>query len=134
MSSNESMEMYLETIYILENSHGHAHGVDIAKKLGVSKPSVTKAMKHLKSQGLVNSEPYGTITLTKKGKELSAKIFRKHQLISLFLEHSLDLDTDEAARNACRIEHILSDKMLTAIKGYLEENNVDFNDNNKGEE
>lgn len=134
MSSNESMEMYLETIYLLENSHGHAHGVDIAKKLDVSKPSVTKAMKHLKSQGFVNSKSYGTITLTKKGKELSAEIYRKHQLISLFLEHSLDLDSDEAAQNACRIEHILSDTMLTAIKGYLKENNVDFKDCDKGEE
>lgn len=110
------------------------HMVLILQKLDVSKPSVTKAMKHLKSQGFVNSKSYGTITLTKKGKELSAEIYRKHQLISLFLEHSLDLDADEAAQNACRIEHILSDTMLTAIKGYLKENNVDFKDCDKGEE
>ena len=45
MGKNESMEMYLETVYELEKSHGHAHGVEIAKRLGVTKPSVTKAMK-----------------------------------------------------------------------------------------
>ena len=52
MSINESMEMYLETIYVLENIHGHAHVVDIAERLGVSKPSVTKAANYLSDQGM----------------------------------------------------------------------------------
>ena len=119
MSNNESMEMYLETIYILENDYGHAHGVEIAKKLGVSKPSVTKAMRHLKEKGLINKEPYGSITLTKKGKEISEKIYSNHKLISMFLKQSLKLDCDEASGNACKIEHIISDEMLKAIKKYL---------------
>lgn len=131
MNNNESMEMYLETIYILETNDGHAHGAEIAKRLGVSKPSVSKAMKQLKAKGLVNKELYGTITLTKKGKEISQKIYTNHRLISLFLEHSLKLDVDEAAKNACKIEHILSDNMLTAIKKYLKMNNVDVQDYNE---
>lgn len=128
MSNNESAEMYLETIYLLENNHGHAHGVEIAKQLGVSKPSVTKAMNYLKSKGLVNKEPYGAITLTEKGKEVSAKIYSKHRLISLFLEHSLELDANEVSQNACKIEHVISDEMLTAIKKYLNANNIEFKD------
>lgn len=124
MSNNESMEMYLETVYILENNHGHAHGVDIAKRLGVSKPSVTKAIKYLKAQGFVNTQKYGAITLTEKGRELSEEIYNNHQLIELFLEHSLKLSAGEASINACKIEHVLSDVMLEAIKSYLKENNI----------
>ncbi|WP_105617435.1 metal-dependent transcriptional regulator [Vallitalea okinawensis] len=125
MSNNESMEMYLETVYILENSHGHAHGVEIAKRLGVSKPSVSKAMNYLKAEGLVNKETYGTITLTEKGRELSDRIYANHQLITRFLKHSLELADEEAAKNACKMEHVLSDNMLEAIKSYLMKNNID---------
>lgn len=125
MNNNESMEMYLETVYVLENSNGHARGVDIAKRLSVSKPSVTKAIKYLKSQGFVNKEKYGTITLTEKGRQLSEKIYGNHQLIARYLEHSLNLSADEASINACKIEHVLSDEMLEAIKCYLKKNNMD---------
>lgn len=124
MSNNESMEMYLETVYILESNNGHAHGVDIAKRLNVSKPSVTKAVQYLKSQGLVDTQKYGTITLTEKGREVSERIYSKHQLIELFLEHSLKLSAEQASINACKIEHVLSDEMLEAIKSYLKENNI----------
>lgn len=124
MSNNESMEMYLETIYILENDHGHAHGSEIAKQLGVSKASVSKAMKQLHTKGLVNKQPYGTITLTEKGRDISERIYTNHLTISLFLEHSLKLDADEASENACKIEHVLSDEMLAAIERYLKDNNI----------
>jgi len=124
MINNESMEMYLETVYIIEKSNGHAHGVDIAKRLGVSKPSVTKAMNQLKSKGLINKEAYGSITLTQKGKALSEKIYYDHQLISSFLEHSLGLCPDEAAGNACKMEHVLSDQMLESIKTYLNKHEI----------
>ncbi len=119
MRYNESTEMYLETVYVLERDHGHAHGVEIAKHLGVSKPSVTKAMNHLSELGLINKESYGSITLTKKGKTVSAKIYKRHQLITRYLEKSLGLDPNEAADNACKMEHIVSDRMLEAIVDYL---------------
>ena len=125
MNNNESMEMYLETVYVLESSHGHAHGVDIAKRLNVSKPSVTKAIKYLKDQGLVNTQKYGTITLTEKGKQLSEEIYVKHKLIAQFLVHALKLSAKEASVNACKIEHVLSDGMLEAVKIYLKKNNLD---------
>lgn len=119
MSSTESMEMYLETVYVLENTHGHAHSVEIAKRLGVSKPSVTKAMNNLMDKGLILKENYGTITLTKEGRKLSEKIYSKHKLISSYLVHSLGLDETEAAANACKMEHVLTDTMLDAICSYL---------------
>lgn len=126
MSNNESMEMYLETVYILESNDGHAHGVDIAKRLGVSKPSVTKAIRYLKELGFVNTQKYGTISLTEKGRVLSEEIYSNHQIIKLFLEHSLKLSAEEASINACKIEHVLSDEMLGAIKSYLRNNNINM--------
>lgn len=126
MNNNESMEMYLETIHILEKNYGHAHSVEIAERLGVSKPSVSKAMNYLKDKGLVNKEAYGTITLTQKGKELSEQIYTNHRLILLFLQHSLQLTAEEAEENACRMEHVLSDGMLQAIKAYLHNNNINI--------
>jgi DtxR family transcriptional regulator, Mn-dependent transcriptional regulator len=120
MNNSESNEMYLETIYILESNHGHAHIVDIAKKLGVTKPSVTRAMDQFKKQGLIRQETYGPVTLTEKGKAVSRKIYRKHQLIAQYLEKSLGLNPDEASENACRMEHSITGDMLKAIEKYLE--------------
>lgn len=116
---NESMEMYLETIFILEQEHGHAHGVDIAKQLGVSKPSVTKATNLLKAKGLIHKEKYGTISLTKEGLVYSNKIYGKHELISDFLLDSLNISKEEAAENACKLEHVLSETVIEAMKDYL---------------
>lgn len=126
MNNSESVEMYLETIHILEKNYGHAHSIEIAKRLGVSKPSVSKAMNYLKDKGLVNKEAYGPITLTKKGKEISKQIYTNHRLMSLFLEHSLELTVEEAEESACRMEHVLSDDILEAIKVYLCKRNINI--------
>ncbi len=122
MSNNESMEMYLETIFILENDHGHAHSVEIAKKLGVSKPSVSKAMNSLKEQGLIVKETYGSINLTDKGRDISMKISKKHELIETFLKDTLGLSSVQASKDACRIEHVASEEMFEAIEQYLVSN------------
>lgn len=116
---SESSEMYLETIYILENSHGHAHIADIAREMGITKASVSKAIDQLKTNNLVSQEAYGPVTLTEKGMTLSKEIYRKHHLISSFLIKSLSLSPDEASVNACRMEHSITDAMMEAIESYL---------------
>lgn len=118
--------MYLETIYLLSRQDGMAHGVDIARELGVSKASVTKAMKKLQAQGLVDRESYGAIALTDPGLETSAAIYRKHRAISAFLKHALSLSEREADDNACRMEHTVSDKLLYCIDRYLEKNGIEI--------
>lgn len=123
MQNSESNEMYLETIFILESNHGHAHIVDIARMLGVTKPSVTKAMDQFKKQDLIRQESYGPVNLTEKGKAVSKKIYRNHQLIAQYLEKSLGLNPDEASDNACRMEHSITGDMLKAIEKYLESEN-----------
>lgn len=118
--------MYLETILLLEKSHGHAHGVEIARELGVSKASVTKAMKKLQTRGFIYKESYGTITLTERGMELSSSIYKKHELIKRYLMHSLNLEESEAEENACRMEHIVTDSFIKAAKTYLESQDILF--------
>jgi len=119
VANNESMEMYLETIYLLEKSEGHAHSVDISKKLGVTKASVTKATKNLKQAGYIVKEPYGSITLTDKGRALSEEVYRKHELIKFFLIETLEVSSKDAADNACRLEHVLTKTVIDAIEAFL---------------
>ncbi len=119
MSLSESMEMYLETIYLLEKDHGHAHVGEIAKELGITKPSVTKATNNLKDEGYIIKEHYGNINLTEKGLKASKKVYMKHSYITKFLEESLGLSPEDADENACRMEHVITEGMLDAIEGYL---------------
>lgn len=119
MSLSESMEMYLETIYLIEKEHGHAHITEIAKELGITKPSVTKATNILKEEGYLKKEAYGNINLTEKGYKASKKVYIKHSYITRFLEYSLGLSPEEADENACRMEHVITETMLDAIEEYF---------------
>ena len=124
MKFHDSAEMYLETIYLLEKTQGHAHVAEISKALNISKPSVTKAMELLKSRALILKEDYGPVTLTDAGRDLSIKIYERHRVIKAYLAKSLNLSLDEAEENACRMEHIISEEMFEAIKEYLKEKQV----------
>jgi DtxR family transcriptional regulator, Mn-dependent transcriptional regulator len=121
---NESTEMYLETLYLLQKTHGHAHVVDIAKKLDITMPSVSKAMRKLEEMGLIHMETYGPVTLTKEGEMFSKRINRKHKLISDFLLKTLGVSREEAEENACRMEHIITDDLMDSIQEFLEEEKV----------
>lgn len=124
MRNSESKEMYLETIYLLEKSQGCAHVVDIGRELGVSKASVTKATKHLREDGYIVKEPYGSITLTNIGMGLSEIIYKKHQMITQYLKHSLNVSDKDASENACKLEHVLTDELIDAIGTYLVKNEL----------
>ena len=119
MKYHDSAEMYLETIYLLEKSQGHAHVAEISKALNISKPSVTKAMDQLKNRLLINKDDYGPVTLTPKGRELSQEIYDRHLIITEYLRQSLNLSLVDAEENACRMEHVITDTLLNSIKEYL---------------
>lgn len=119
MKYHDSAEMYLETIYLLEKSQGHAHVAEISKALNISKPSVTKAMDQLKNRLLINKDDYGPVTLTDKGRVLSQEIYERHLIITEYLQQSLNLSPEEAEENACRMEHVITDTLLKSIKEYL---------------
>lgn len=118
MSNNESQEMYLETILRLQNKKGNVHSIDIAEELNYSKPSVSRAVGILKSDGFIVVSSDGTITLTQSGQEKANGIFDKHRaLTDAFVKMGLDyLDAEE---NACKVEHVISESAFKAIKEYF---------------
>lgn len=119
MSQKESKEMYLLTVYILQQNENQARAIDVAKHLGVSKPSVTKAMSSLKEQRLINQERYGPITLTNEGRLLAKQIYDNHNLIKKFIISSLEMSSEQAEKNACKMEHVISNEMINAMRAYL---------------
>lgn len=121
MHLTESSEMYLATIMILEKELGHVRVVDVAEELEVTKPSVTKAMNHLMKEGYIHKELYGNITLTPEGILVAKEVVKKREMIVSYLERTLGLSKEEAVRNACRMEHVISEEMLRAMKAYLKE-------------
>lgn len=117
MHTNESAEMYLECILELKNEHGEVRSIDIARKTGYSKPSVSRAVGLLKKSGNIEVDASGYITLTEQGLEVAEKIFERHRLISEFLER-LGVAPETAAEDACKIEHVISDESFLKIKEF----------------
>lgn len=111
----QSQEDYLETIYIETQKNGCAKVTDIAKILDVKKASVTGALSSLKEKGLINYAPYCPITLTKEGIKTAEKILLRHEVMTNFFKNILHLSQEEAAQNACRMEHIMSEEMFKRI-------------------
>lgn len=120
MSLKESGEMYLESIYVLNKRNLPVRSTDVAEYMGYSKPSVSRAVGLLKNQGYIEVDKNGFITPTDSGRELAEKIFERHTVLSGLLV-SLGVDTDTAAEDACRIEHVISDKSFEAIKKYFQQ-------------
>lgn len=119
MSLQESGEMYLETIYILQKKTDAVRSLDVAEYMGFSKPSVSRAVGILKSGGFINVDKSGFLTLTESGSKIARKIFERHTLISKFLV-SLGVDEETAAEDACKMEHYISDESFNAIKRHIE--------------
>ena len=119
VKNSESLEMYLETMYRLENEVGKIRCVDIANNLHVSKPSVNKAVNVLKEQGYLTQEVYGNIYLTDAGREIGKSIFNRHKVIMRYLVEILGIDPLIAEEDACKMEHILSDETFNKMKENL---------------
>lgn len=119
MRIQESGEMYLETILILSQRNGSVRSVDISEEMGYSKPSVSRAMGLLRNGGYILVEKDGSILLTGQGRALAEKIYERHQILTQALE-ALGVDEKTAAKDACKLEHVISDLSFQAIKEHLE--------------
>lgn len=117
MHTNESAEMYLECILELTNEHGEVRSIDVARKTGYSKPSISRAMGLLKKSGHVDVDASGYITLSESGRAIAEKILERHRLITDFLI-KIGVSSDTAAEDACKIEHVISDESFAKIKEY----------------
>jgi len=121
MPIQESGEMYLETILLLSRKAAPVRSMDVAQHLGVSRPSVSRAMAILKSGNYVNIDDQGYISLSESGRRIAEKIYERHVVLTAFLE-GMGVKKQTAEEDACRIEHIISDEAFKKIKQYINEN------------
>ncbi|MBQ7747089.1 MAG: metal-dependent transcriptional regulator [Spirochaetia bacterium] len=121
MYMQESGEMYLETILILKGKKDTVRAIDVAEDMGFSKPSVSRGLSILKEENCITVDDKGSITLTRKGSQIAKKIYERHVVLSDMLI-SLGVDKKTALEDACRVEHVISDKSFAAIKKYIAEN------------
>jgi DtxR family transcriptional regulator, Mn-dependent transcriptional regulator len=112
---SESLEDYLETIFLLIREQAVARSSDIAARLKVSRPSVTGALQALAEKALVNYEPYGYVTLTPSGVAAAQKVLRRHEVLKDFLVKVLSVEEAEADANACRMEHAVSKTVVDRL-------------------
>ena len=113
----ESAENYLETILVLQLKKGYVRSIDIASELQFSKPSVSIAMKKLRENGYINIDSAGHITLTDSGRDVAESVYGRHKVLCSYLM-ALGVDEDNASRDACRIEHIVSEKTMECIRAH----------------
>ena len=118
MQIRKSAEDYLETILVLSKQGGGVRSIDIATMLGVSKPSVSHAMKLLREDGYIAMDRYGTVTLLDKGAQIATHIYERHTVLSKMLEH-LGVNPEIAKEDACKLEHDLSDESFAKIKEHF---------------
>lgn len=120
MNIAESGEMYLETILILSEELGKVRSIDISEKMKFSKPSVSRAVGILKDGGLINIDKDGGITLTEDGQEIAKKIYERHSLLTEWLI-KLGVDEETAKDDACKIEHVISEKSFSILKEHAKD-------------
>lgn len=121
MKIQESAENYLETILVLKNRLGQVRSIDIANELSFSKPSVSVAMKNLRTGGYIEMDADGYISLLDKGREIAEKIYERHTLLTDWLV-ALGVSPSVAAEDACRVEHVISAETFAALKAHAAAN------------
>lgn len=114
MKIQKSSEDYLEAMLMMQEKHGFIRSIDIAGQLGVTKPSVSYAVKRLRENGYITMDNDSHITLTDSGMEIARRIYERHKLLKEFFVR-LGVDEDIAREDACRVEHDLSDETFSAI-------------------
>lgn len=120
MAIYESGENYLETIFILQEKNGTVRSIDVANELGYTKASVSRAMSILKKAEYIKIAESGNILLTESGRQKATQIFNRHKIITEFLMNTLQVDEALADKDACRIEHIISEEVFEKMKKYVE--------------
>ena len=119
MRIHKSAEDYLEMILRLNEEKGYARSVDIATGLGVSKPSVSVAMKQLREGNYIVMDKDNYITLTDTGMEIAQRIYERHKVLTRMLT-MIGVDEQTAENDACKVEHDISVQTFTALKDQLE--------------
>ena len=114
MQINRSIEDYLERILMLQKARGEARSVDVATELGVTKASVSHAMKLLRENGYIIMDREQGILLTDKGLEIAQRMMERHEMLSRILIN-LGVPEEIAGEDACRMEHDMSQETFDAL-------------------
>ncbi len=115
----ESAEDYLESILMIEEKKGTVHSIDIAEDRGFSKASVSVAMKKLRENGYIEMQHDGSIKLLPPGREIAVRIYERHKILTDYFEF-LGIDPDTAQKDACKVEHDLSEETFQKFKEDVE--------------
>ena len=118
MAIHESGEDYLEAILMIKKRSENVRSIDVARELSFSKPSVSVAMKNLKTSNYITVDENGFINLTEAGQEIADKIYERHTFLTNWLT-SLGVDPEVAAEDACKMEHAISSESFSAIKKFV---------------
>ena len=111
----ESGENYLETILVLKNRGVEVRSIDVVHEMGLSKPSVSRAMGILREGGFIQVDADGYITLTSAGKEVAESIYERHRVFTEWLI-DIGVDPELAAEDACKLEHAISSESFEKLK------------------
>lgn len=115
---SSGLEDYIEAIYISSINNENLKGADLARKLSVSRASVSEALAKLVSKGLIKYNSYEAISLTKQGENEAQRVYSKHHKLKEFFEDVLGVSSQEAGENACKIEHIISENILSRMEKF----------------
>ncbi len=116
---NISKEDYLSAIFKNEDSNGQIKPTVIAEKLQVSNAAVTDMLKKLKNEGHIKYEPYRSVELTEKGRELARNMVRRHRIWEIFLHQVVGLPWDKVHEEAHNLEHSGSDELINRMEVML---------------
>lgn len=116
----ESGEMYLETILILGKRSNTVRAVNVAEEMRISKASVSRALRRLKDEGCLIVDGAGNIAFTEKGRQIAEKIYERHLVLTEVIM-SLGVDRETATADACKIEHVISDRTFQAMKNHIKQ-------------
>ena len=119
MAIHESGEDYLESILILKNERGYVRSIDVAGFLGVTKPSVSRAMSILKAEGYIEVGRDGSLELTESGLSVAESMYERHQLIADYFV-AIGVGRETAVQDACRIEHVISDESFARLREHAQ--------------
>lgn len=117
---SQSVEDYLEAIYQIISEKRAVRPRDIAKRLNISYPSVTGALKLLAEKRLIHYMPYDFITLTEEGEAHAKDVIRRHEILRDFFIEVLAVPYDEADSAACQMEHFIPKKLVERLVKFIE--------------
>ena len=119
-----SGEDYLEAVLVLQKKKGMVRSVDLARHMGFSKASISHAVGVLKNGGFLTVDEDGYFHLTEDGREVAEKIYERHQFFTEQLV-AVGVDRESAERDACRIEHAISEEAFQKLKASVEKQSND---------